>query len=246
MLARLLFVAALLVAALLVACDSAAPDRPDPDPATAYAAVYFWHDHGLVPEFRALDEVDPERRLFSYLARPPLAPGLTTRMPPGTELLQAAEAGEGHLLIEPSPEFWGGPARAVFERVAQVVQTMGVLEEGRRITLLRGPAPARIRRPGGEVVDQPITRDDLDPPLIRVGQPVGGAFVGRQIPISVDLARPQPLRVTVRAAGETLAARTLSGERGTLRLGGGFSGEAAVVIELRRDRIAVRVPVRVA
>ena len=240
MLKRLLVL--LLIA--LPSCDGAG-DEPQPDRAPAtFAAVYFWSEKGLVPEFHDLRGTDNERALFSLLAEGPVDGSLETRLPRGSELIQAGEAGEGHLLIEPSADFWTGSSRTVYERVAQVVQTMGVLEEGRRITLLRGIAPARIRRPGGKQLDQPIERDDLPPPLVRVGQPTPGGAVGTTIPLLIDVAGARPVGVTVERDGETLARASLRSGQGQIEVPEDVpSGPLKVVIALG-DGISVTVPVR--
>ena len=159
-------------------------------------------------------------------------------------LLQAAEPDEGRLLLELDNSFWSEDPSEIYKAAAQIVFTMGNLEEGRSITLIDGLRPGRIERPGGERIEQPLTREDFVQPLVQVVQPVAGATLARTIPIDLNLSPHQPVAVSMEVDDETLASTIVHGGKGELIVNNPPAGDAEVEIELD-DQLTIEVPVRV-
>lgn len=161
------------------------------------------------------------------------------------ELVQAAEPDEGQLLLELSDAFWSQDPGIVYRAAAQIIFTMGNLEEGGAVTLIDGLGAGVVKTPDGEKLDQPLTRRDFDPPLVQIVQPVAGATVARTIPIDLSLARARPVKATLEIDGKTQATTTVHRGRGRLVAGEAPAGDASVEIEVD-PRVRVSVPVTLA
>ncbi len=115
--------------------------------------------------------------------------------------------------------FWSGPPEEVRRRAAQVVFTMAAIEEGKQVTLLDGLVPGDVTGVDGEVLRQPLEREDLADlrPWIQVIQPVAGAIVGQSVPVRVLSRGHRPLHASVTGgSGNIVPAIRLGPEGGTV------------------------------
>ena len=181
---------------------------------------------------------------MSVLLDGPTDPDRTTALVAGTELVSAAEAGEG-LLLEMNDEFWDGTEAEVRRRAAQVVFTAAALEEGKEITLLEGLTPGRVVGRDGKAIEQPMTGADFKDlePWISVIQPVAGALVANPIPVRLETAD----RVTVGFAAAADGAPTIDLRRGKafLPVPDEMEREALVrIVSDSTERLPVLVPIR--
>ena len=228
--------------AALGACDEDAPPEPNEPERTQFVAVYFEEAGRLVPEYHPLGDGEPERALWDLLLTGPSDPELSNALDGGPELLQAAEPDEGRLLLEIDETFWDQDAQTIYRAAAQIVFTMGNLEEGGAVTLVDGLRPGRIRGPDGRRVEQPLERADFERPLVQVQQPVAGSVVGETIPIRLSLAHARPVAVSLQVEGQTEASTIVHGGVGELVVSDAPGGWGQVQIEL--PEVTVEVPVR--
>ena len=181
---------------------------------------------------------------MSVLLDGPADPERTTALVAGTELVSAAEAGEG-LLLEMNDGFWDGTEAEVRRRAAQVVFTAAALEEGKEITLLEGLTPGRVVGRDGKAIEQPMTQADFRDfePWVRVVQPVAGALVADPIPVRLQTAD----RVTVGFAAAEDDAPTIDLQRGKGFLPVPDEMERDALVQIVSDgaeRLPVLVPIR--
>ncbi len=173
---------------LLASCtptSAPAPEAPLP-PTQSFVAIYHYDGRALAARYTPLPPGEPARELIGLLLQGPAETGLRSAIPAGTESPSQAEAGVG-LVLEMSDGFWSGGAAAIRRRAGQVVFTMANLEEGKQVTLLKGLVPGEVRDNNGDVLRQPLRRDDFRDlrPWIQVIQPVAGAIVGATVPVRV-------------------------------------------------------------
>ena len=240
----------LIVLLALTGCDGTQTPRETSEPppsATApasYVAVYFEHDGRLVPEYHALTGGEPPRELWDFMVEGPRSEALATALTPEDRLLQIAEPDEGRLLLELSDSFWSRPDAQVYRAAAQIVNTMGNLEEGREVTLIDGLRPGTVRGPDGPIV-QPLTRDDFPPPLVQIAQPVAGSIVGHTILVDLSLVPMRRVRVSVGLGGKTVASASIRGGAGHLDVPEAVGGPATFEVEIPPD-LTIRLPLEVA
>ncbi|MDQ4144247.1 MAG: hypothetical protein M3198_10990 [Actinomycetota bacterium] len=231
---------------MLIGCESdtttpGASNRPEQ--VASYVAIYFENEKRLVPEYHPLPEGEPERALWDLLVAGPDDPALDSALSAAMELEQAAEPDEGRLLLEPSDAFWEASAPVRRRAAAQIVFTMGNLEEGREVTLIDDLRPGRIEDADGNPVAQPLTRETFGPPLIQVSQPVAGAAVARTIPIDLSLSPRRPVAVSLETEEGTVATTVIRDGTGELAVNQAPPGTATVAMELEPG-LTVEVPVR--
>ena len=215
-----------------------APSRTTPE---AYVAVYFEHKGRLVPEYRGITGVDAPRQLWDLLVEGPRDDDLTTALGPGDQLLQVAEPDEGRLLLEVGDAFWSRPPAEVYRAAAQIVYSMGNLEEGREVILVDGLGPGVVKTPNGESIDQPLTREDFPGPLVQIAQPVAGAVVGPIIPVDLILTPERRVTVSLEVDDAPVAAATIRSGTGRLVVEDDVQGPARFVVELTPD-VTISVP----
>lgn len=226
---------------VVAACErDAAPEPDEPNP-KQFVAVYFEVDGRLVPEYHPFGAGEPEHALWDLLTQGPSDPELSTALERDFELLQAAEPDEGRLLLEIDDRFWDQDPETIYRSAAQIVFTMGNLEEGRAVTLVDGLRPGRIRSPDGARLEQPLERSDFEQPLVQVQQPVAGSVVGNAIPIRLLLAEERPVAVSLELAGQTEASTIIHGGAGELVVSDAPGGWGQVQVEL--PEVTISVPV---
>lgn len=229
MLKRLAGIALLALVAL--GCEpQQATETPNPQttPARPYVAVYFEHGERLVPEYRALEEGEPARALWSLLSDGPNDPTLATAVERPEDLLQVAEPEEGRTLLELSDDFWSSPHDTVYRAAAQIVYSMSSVEGGRAVTLINGVQPGTVRTPEGEILEQPLETSDFRPPLLQVVQPVAGATVGPEIPVELNLSPNRRVSASLVVEDKTVATSTIRGGRGQLQAENAATGPATL------------------
>jgi hypothetical protein len=143
--------------------------------------------------------------------------------------------------LEIDDRFWDQDPETIYRSAAQIVFTMGNLEEGRAVTLVDGLRPGRIRSPDGGRLEQPLERSDFEQPLVQVQQPVAGSVVGEAIPIRLLLAEERPVAVSLELVGQTEASTIIHGGTGELVVSDAPGGWGQVQVEL--PEVTISVPV---
>ena len=198
-----------------------------------------------MPEYRTITGNEAPRELWDLLVGGPRNDDLTTRLGSRDRLLQIAEPDEGRLLLELGDAFWSRPDAELYRAAAQIVYTMGNLEEGREVTLIDGLRPGTVRGPSGSTIAQPFTREDFRRPLIQIAQPVAGSVVGPIVPVDLSLVPMRPVVVSLEVAGEPVASAPIRNGVGQLDARDAPRGAATFEVEVEPD-LEIRLPLEVA
>jgi hypothetical protein len=203
------------------------PERPTDRQTPEYAAVYFLEGHGLAPEFRELPAGEPAAGLIELLNEGSSYEGRTNLVPAGTVALEVRAAEPDGVAVELGEVFWSLPEGERFAAAAQMVYTLGALEDGRNIVLMQGFVPGEIRDANGELLTQPLTRANFEElePWVELLQPAPGAIVSGRFPLVVRQRVEGRVQATLHGDdGRVLSSvRTTTGEA-TMRVPGGTEG----------------------
>jgi hypothetical protein len=195
-----------LAALILAACPGSDTSDRDgrPEPAT-FVPIYFYEDGALIPEYRPLSGDEVVEDIVTLLLEGPQGSGRTSSLPADADVLSEFEVHE-RLILGMSDAFWAGPIDEIRKRAAQLVFSLASLEEGKEITLLKGPTPGEVTGRDGRVLAQPLGREDFGDlrPWIQVVQPVAGALVANPIPIRLIVRGPGRPSIEVVADGEVV------------------------------------------
>ena len=219
----------------------------DPAPAQSRVAVYFVRDEKLGVGGRQAQGGAVARAAVEALLDGPSeserAAGLTTEIPPGTELLDLAVS-DGTATVDLSGGFDdGGGSASMQARVAQVVATLTQFPSIERVAFRLDGEPVAAIGGEGVAVDPPLGREDIEAqtPAILVESPAAGETVSSPLTIrGTANTFEATFRVSVTAAdGSTLydsfvTATSGSGVRGTfdetLALEGGTAGPVTLTV----------------
>lgn len=151
------------------------------------------------------------------------------------------------LVVELSEGFWSQPPGEQYAAAAQITFTLAGLEEGKELLLLNGTTPGELLDGSFASVEQPVGRSTFDDvrPWVQITQPVAGAVVGSNIPVSVQL-REGIARAEIRDGERTLATDAIRADStARLKVAGSHQGEIELVITIRGgvgDFHVVRMP----
>jgi hypothetical protein len=152
------------------------------------------------------------------------------------ELASIGELEEG-LLLEMSEPFWTAPAERRIGAAAQIVYTMAALEDGKRVTFLRGALPHPIETGSGLRSRGPVARGLYSNmgPWIVTSQPVAGSTVGTQIPLRARLRGRGSLTAALVVEERTVARVTAETGMATIEVPQGVGGPAIVRVSGRLE-----------
>lgn len=212
--------------------------------------MYFFAGHALNAEYVEVAGTNPEQELVEALADGPARRNLKNFVPEDAQLESAGET-EEQLKLTLSDEFWELPVGERYAAAAQVVFTMAVLEEGKRVFLLDDVVPGAIVDGDGDELAQPLSRTDFEDvrPWVEVQQPAAGAVLsGDAFPVVAEV-RGRAVAALVDSNGTGLDTPLKNGEA-VLRLPDRPDGEdepveASVVITVIEGgrRYVTNVPV---